>query len=33
MAVYPDYLHPNMSSWLTKQLAAFHAEVPFDGLW
>ncbi|WIA23387.1 hypothetical protein OEZ85_000147 [Tetradesmus obliquus] len=33
MAVYPDYLHPNMSSWLTKQLSAFHAEVPFDGLW
>jgi alpha-glucosidase (family GH31 glycosyl hydrolase) len=32
-AVYPDYLHPNISNWLTPQLAAFNAQVPFDGLW
>ncbi|KAF8062770.1 Alpha-glucosidase [Scenedesmus sp. PABB004] len=32
--VYPDYLsHPNVTAWLTRVLADFHAQVPFDGLW
>ncbi|KAF8062771.1 Alpha-glucosidase [Scenedesmus sp. PABB004] len=33
-AVYPDYLsHPNVTAWVTRVLADFQAQVPFDGLW
>ncbi|GFQ91347.1 lysosomal alpha-glucosidase [Trichonephila clavata] len=31
--VFPDFSHPNASSYWLKQLANFHAEVEYDGLW
>eukprot|EP00117_Sycon_ciliatum_P014403 scpid26772/ scgid2150/ Lysosomal alpha-glucosidase; Acid maltase len=30
---FPDFSHPNAIEYWTKQVKAFHAEVPFDGLW
>jgi alpha-glucosidase (family GH31 glycosyl hydrolase) len=30
---YPDFSHPNATEWFTRQAAAFHQEIPFDGLW
>jgi alpha-glucosidase (family GH31 glycosyl hydrolase) len=33
-AVFPDYMfNPAAGQWLQEQLAAWHASVPFDGLW
>lgn len=31
---FPDFFHPNASSYWYDQIAAFHAEGPeFDGIW
>jgi alpha-glucosidase (family GH31 glycosyl hydrolase) len=33
-SAYPDYLdNPATHSWLKAQLASWHAQVPWDGLW
>ncbi|GFS37688.1 lysosomal alpha-glucosidase [Nephila pilipes] len=31
--VFPDFSHPNASSYWLKQLENFHAEVEYDGVW
>ena len=31
--VFPDFFHPNSQDYWTKQVAAFHRMIPFDGLW
>lgn len=30
---FPDFLHPNATSWWTAEVAELHKKVPFDGLW
>lgn len=30
---FPDFLHPNVDSFWTKEIADFHQTIPFDGLW
>lgn len=32
-SVFPDFSHPNASSYWAKQFARFHKQVPFDGAW
>ncbi|KAL1434762.1 hypothetical protein MTO96_001660 [Rhipicephalus appendiculatus] len=32
-SVFPDFSHPNATTYWTKQFARFHDEVPFDGAW
>lgn len=29
----PDFLHPNVVDWWTKELEEFYKLVPYDGLW
>ena len=31
--VFPDFFSKNAQEYWTNQLAAFHEELPFDGLW
>ncbi|UYV70150.1 GAA [Cordylochernes scorpioides] len=31
--VYPDFTHPNITDYWRKQIADFHSQVGFDGLW
>lgn len=30
---FPDWTHPNTSSWWNRQISRFHELIPFDGLW
>ncbi len=30
---FPDFLAPNATDWWADEIAAFHALLPFDGLW
>lgn len=30
---FPDFLHPNVTDWWTKETQLFHDQIPFDGLW
>ena len=31
--VYPDFSHPNVSSWWSECAKRFHDVIPFDGIW
>ncbi|KAF1331225.1 Family 31 glycoside hydrolase, partial [Globisporangium splendens] len=31
--VFPDFFHPNASSYWSEQLDKFHKTLPFDGIW
>ena len=33
LTVYPDFFHPNASSYWEKQIRRFHGNISFDGLW
>jgi alpha-glucosidase/alpha-D-xyloside xylohydrolase len=30
---FPDFWHPNATSWWTREVTEFYNKVPFDGLW
>ncbi|XP_064482529.1 lysosomal alpha-glucosidase-like [Ornithodoros turicata] len=32
-SVFPDFSHPNATSYWTKQFQLFHDKIPFDGAW
>ena len=32
-AAYPDFTHPNATSWWGSELDTFHSQLAFDGIW
>ena len=33
LTAYPDFTHPNATTYWTKQISDFHHKLSFDGLW